>query len=386
MAEDKKGKHLGRGLDALFENSGGVAESPVSGTGSASVIGIGDLYPGRNQPRQIFAESEIEELAESIRNLGILQPLIVRPDAESAGGYEIIAGERRWRAAQLAQLDEVPAIVRHITDSESLEIALVENLQRENLSPLEEAEGYRRLIDEYQHTQDALGQILGKSRSHVANTLRLLALPDAIKDMVNGGLLSAGHGRALLGSDDPLASAEAVVRRGLNVRQTERLVAKAQEDTRERAIKPRKKREKDADTMALENDLSAFLGLRVGIDFYDPGGRLTITYQSLEQLDDILHRLTAGAHAGAHSGSKDSSTAAEPATEMLAEGEAELTAAAVAEINQLGDAGSSDLNILGGDVDAAITELEKGAAWEEDVEEVEFDLESNLTMSDDDTE
>ena len=158
MTEVKKGKHLGRGLDALFNNTDGAAESPAPGAGSTTVIGVGDLYPGRNQPRQIFAESEIQELAESIRNLGIIQPLIVRPDAESTGGYEIIAGERRWRAAQLAQLEEVPAIVRDITDSESLEIALVENLQRENLSPLEEAEGYRRLIDEYKHTQNALGR------------------------------------------------------------------------------------------------------------------------------------------------------------------------------------------------------------------------------------
>ena len=377
MAEDGKGKTLGRGLDALFDNGQDTSApvAPAEAAGAPSVIAISDLYPGRNQPRQIFAESEIKELAESIHNLGILQPLIVRPDAESAGGYEIIAGERRWRAAQLAQLDVVPVIVRDFTDSESLEVALVENLQRENLSPLEEAEGYRRLIDEYQHTQDALGEMLGKSRSHVSNIMRLLQLPDAVKDMVNDGLISAGHGRALLGADDPLASAKAVVRRGLNVRQTERLVANASGD----APKPLQTKDKEADTLALQNDLSAFLGLKVDIDFYDPGGRLAITYQTLEQLDDVLHRLTEGAHAGAHS-AIDASSAA---PELMAEDEAELTAAAVAEIETLGDKGGPEIELLHDDADAAIAELEKGAAWGEDDEEGNFDLESGLAMSDD---
>ena len=380
MAEDGKGKTLGRGLDALFDNGQDTAETAppaarVEAAGAPSVLAISDLYPGRNQPRQIFAESEIEELAESIRNLGIIQPLIVRPDSESAGGYEIIAGERRWRAAQLAQLDVVPVIVRDFTDSESLEVALVENLQRENLSPLEEAEGYRRLMDEYQHTQDALGQMLGKSRSHVANTMRLLQLPDAVKDMVNDGMISAGHGRALLGADDPIASAKAVVRRGLNVRQTERLVAKASGD----APKPALTKDKDADTLALQNDLSTFLGLKVDIDFFDPGGRLTITYQTLEQLDDVLHRLTEGAHAGAHS----AIDATGMVPELLAEDEAELTAAAVAEIETLGENGGAEIELLPNDADAAIAELEKGAAWDEDDEDINFDLEAGLAMSDD---
>jgi ParB family chromosome partitioning protein len=382
MAEDGKGKALGRGLDALFENGQDTDRTetatpvaPAEAVGAQSFIAISDLYPGRNQPRQIFAESEIEELAESIRNLGIIQPLIVRPDAQNAGGYEIIAGERRWRAAQLAQLDEVPVIVRDFTDSESLEVALVENLQRENLSPLEEAEGYRRLMEEYQHTQDALGQMLGKSRSHVANTMRLLQLPAAVKDMVNGGLISAGHGRALLGADDPEASAKVVVRRGLNVRQTERMVAKVSGD----AQKLLQTKDKDADTLALQNDLSAFLGLKVEIDFFDPGGRLTINYQTLEQLDDVLHRLTEGAHAGAHSETDASGIA----PELLAEDEAELTAAAVAEIETLGDNGGSEIDLLPDDADAAIAELEKGAAWDEDDEVVNFDLEAGLVMSDD---
>ena len=379
MAENGKGKTLGRGLDALFDNGqdtgAGAPAAAAEAAGAPSVIAISDLYPGRNQPRHIFAESEIEELAESIRNLGILQPLIVRPDAESAGGYEIIAGERRWRAAQLAQLDMVPVIVRDFTDSESLEVALVENLQRENLSPLEEAEGYRRLIDEYQHTQDALGEMLGKSRSHVSNTMRLLQLPAAVKDMVNDGVISAGHGRALLGADDPLASAKAVVRRGLNVRQTERLVAKASGD----APKPAQTKDKDADTLALQNDLSAFLGLKVDIDFFFPGGRLTITYQTLEQLDDVLQRLTEGAHAGAYS----EADAPGPVPELLAEDEAELTAAAVAEIETLGDNGGAGIELLPDDADAAIAELEKGAAWDEDDEDVNFDLEAGLAMSDD---
>lgn len=378
MAEDGKGKTLGRGLDALFDNGQDTAETAIpaaAAAGAPAVLAISDLYPGRNQPRQIFTESEIEELADSIRNLGIIQPLIVRPDAENAGGYEIIAGERRWRAAQLAQLDVVPVIVRDFTDSESLEVALVENLQRENLSPLEEAEGYRRLIDEYQHTQDALGQMLGKSRSHVANTMRLLQLPDAVKDMVNNGAISAGHGRALLGADDPLASAKAVVRRGLNVRQTERLVAKTSGDEQI----PAQTKDKDADTLALQNDLSTFLGLKVDIDFFDPGGRLTITYKTLEQLDDVLHRLTEGAHDGAHSGIDAAGTV----PELLAEDEAELTAAAVAEIETLGENGGAEIELLPDDADAAIAELEKGAAWDEDAEDVDFDLEAGLAMSDD---
>jgi ParB family chromosome partitioning protein len=381
MAEDGKGKTLGRGLDALFDNGDETAAAASASDGLPTTIAIEALCPGRNQPRQNFAAAEIEELAESIRNLGIIQPLIVRPDAERDGGYEIIAGERRWRAAQLAQLHAVPVIVRDFTDSESLEVALVENLQRENLSPLEEAEGYRRLIDEYDHTQDALGQMLGKSRSHVANTLRLLQLPDAVKAMMNDRQISAGHGRALLGADDPLATAKAVVRRGLNVRQTERLVAKASGAPSNSGQNFGKTKEKDADTLALQNDLSAFLGLKVDIDFFDPGGRLTITYQTLEQLDDVLHRLTEGAHAGAHSGIG----APEVAPELLAEDEAELTAAAIAEIDHLGENGGDEIALLTDDADAAIAELEKGAAWDEDEDdgEVKFDLESGLAMADD---
>mgnify|MGYP001224570677 CR=1 FL=1 len=370
MAEDGKRKNLGRGLDALFDNGAAADASEASG-GAGSVVAIESVRPGRNQPRQIFSHSEIEELAESIRSLGIIQPLIVRPDSDGEAGYEIIAGERRWRAAQLAQLHEVPVIVRDFSDSESLEVALVENLQRENLSPLEEAEGYRRLIDEYEHTQDALGQMLGKSRSHVANTMRLLQLPEPVKEMVNSGQISAGHGRALLGADDPVGLAKSVVRRGLNVRQTERLVQRASDQPRKSA----QKSEKDADTLALEKDLSAFLGLKVGIDFFDPGGRLTITYQTLEQLDDVLHRLTEGAHAGAGT--------SHPSPEILAEDEAELKAAAIAEIEHLGEGGDDDIALLNDDADAAIAELEKGAALDDGTDGADFDLGGDLSLTDD---
>ena len=248
---------------------------------------IDSLQPGRYQPRRYFDPGELDELAESLKNHGVIQPILVRKTVDGGADYEIIAGERRWRAAQLAQLHSVPILVHELTDSEALEIALVENLQRENLSPLEEADGYRRLMDEFSHTQEALGDLLGKSRSHVANMMRLLTLPNEIKTLVETGKLSAGHGRALLGADDPITLARDVIKKGLNVRQTEKLVKSANIVT-----KPVPgKRVKDSNTVALEHDLAAFLGLKVTIDFKDPGGNLVISYDSLEQLDEILKRL-----------------------------------------------------------------------------------------------
>ena len=231
-------------------------------------------------------------MVESVREKGILQPILVRPHD---GGYEIIAGERRWRAAQRAQLHEVPVIVREFTDREALEVALVENLQRQDLSPLEEAEGYRRLIDEFSHTQEELAKALGKSRSHVANMMRLLGLPDPVKDMVAQGRLTAGHARALLTASDPVGLARAVVDKHLNVRQTEKL---AQEEGG-KATKAAKggrppAHAKDPDTAALERDLTELLGVRVTIKPLGKGGELTVHYGSLEQLDDVLSRLTAG--------------------------------------------------------------------------------------------
>ena len=297
MTEDVKRKRLGRGLDALFsESSHDTLDSTLATSVSKPHLPSGvaiqsaaieSLQPGRYQPRRYFDAGELDELAESLKNHGVIQPILVRRIVDGDANYEIIAGERRWRAAQLAQLHSVPILVHELTDSEALEIALVENLQRENLSPLDEADGYRRLMDEFSHTQEALGELLGKSRSHVANMMRLLNLPNEIKTLLGTGKLSAGHGRALLGADDPVALARVVVQKGLNVRQTEKLVKRGSI-----ATKPGTgKRIRDSNTVALEHDLAALLGLQVTIDFKDPGGKLVIAYESLEQLDEILKRL-----------------------------------------------------------------------------------------------
>jgi ParB family transcriptional regulator, chromosome partitioning protein len=298
MADEQRRRNLGRGLDALLGESrasaaGGTASGPSGG--GVMALPIGDVYPGRTQPRQHFAQAEIDELAESIQSLGILQPLIVRPHPNRPGAYEIIAGERRWRAAQQVRLHEVPALVRELSDGEALEIALVENLQRENLSAVEEAEGYRRLMDEYSHTQEALARMLGKSRSHIANTLRLLQLPDEVRAMLNDGRITAGHARALLASDNPRELASAIVKKGLSVRQAERYARGSRDAAprRARANAP-EPQAKDSNTKALENEIASVIGMRVSIDFEDPGGRLIVSYNSLEQLDYIVHRLTLG--------------------------------------------------------------------------------------------
>lgn len=307
MADTHIRKNLGRGLDALLgedTDDGPHREFSTAGAPSENHVSVDLLAPGKYQPRHRFNQNELAELAESIRGNGILQPILVRPNPEQPGAYEIIAGERRWRAAQLAQLHEVPVLVKDLNDAETLEIALVENLQRENLSSLEEAEGYERLIQEFNHTQDALGQILGKSRSHVANTLRLLNLPDEIKAHIESGKLSAGHGRALLAADDPLKLAQIILAQELNVRQTEKLVKKGASIN---YVKTTKK-QKDADTLALEKNLSTFLGLKVAINFTDPGGKISITYKNLEQLDEVLYILTGGQFGRASSHGADGDT------------------------------------------------------------------------------
>lgn len=303
-----KRQNLGRGLSALLgdriDDAGGAAGTGAAGTGGGQGAGpaaaagaaggireiaIDLLRPGRFQPRRHFDEGAIDDLVESVREKGILQPILVRPDPDADGHYEIIAGERRWRAAQRARLHAVPVTVQELDDREALEVALVENLQRQDLSPLEEAEGYRRLLDEFGHSQEDLARALGKSRSHVANTLRLLALPDGVKTMLGDGHLTAGHARALLGAENPEALAREVVAKGLNVRQTERLAQQA--PRKAGAAKPRRKPEKDADTLALERDVSAMLGLAVTITARGEGGEVSIRYDTLEQLDDILRRL-----------------------------------------------------------------------------------------------
>jgi ParB family transcriptional regulator, chromosome partitioning protein len=285
MSERAKRRQLGRGLAALF------GEAEIGGAGEAAAqrrVPIELIRPSTFQPRRRFAEAELEALAQSIREKGILQPLLVRPLTVEEADFELVAGERRWRAAQRVGLHEVPVIVRAIADSEALEIALVENLQREDLSPLEEAEAYNRLMEEFGRTQAALAEAVGKSRSHVANTLRLLSLPAPVRRRLEEGELSAGHARALLASPDPVALAAEVVRRGLNVRATEQLVQ------RRAAAPPPRRPLRDADTLALERELGARLGLRVTLEAKRRGGALTLHYASLDQLDRILALLRAG--------------------------------------------------------------------------------------------
>jgi ParB family transcriptional regulator, chromosome partitioning protein len=278
---------LGRGLAALFGEPGdpGGARPATSDVGGARAVPIEAIRPSPLQPRRVFAEAELDGLAQSIREKGIVQPLLVRPSAGGTSDFELVAGERRWRAAQRVGLHEVPVIVRPLGDAEALEIALVENLQREDLSPLEEAEAYSRLTREFGHGQAGIAEAVGKSRSHVANTLRLLSLPAPVRRSLEEGALSAGHARALLGATDPAALAVEVVRRGLNVRATEALV-------RRRATQPKPpRRTRDADSAALEAELAAALGLRVTFAARRRGGSLTVHYATLDQLDRVLKLL-----------------------------------------------------------------------------------------------
>ena len=301
-----KRSHLGRGLAALFgEDAPGAAAAPAKDTSRGAGAGLGPgltlpierLAPGSLQPRQRFDEDELERLAESIKSSGLLQPILVRPRPGHPEEYEIVAGERRWRAAQIARLHEVPVIIRELADAKALEIALIENVQREDLSPIEEARAFQRLIAEFGHSQGELGAQLGKSRSHIANTLRLLSLPDAIQDLVQEGSLSAGHARALIGADNAEKLAQRCVTEGLSVRALESLVKRARDAAKPPvpgaapASRKAERGTKDADTLALERDLENLLGLKVTIDYGPGGGKLSIHYDTLEQLDDVLHRL-----------------------------------------------------------------------------------------------
>ncbi|MFZ2005738.1 MAG: ParB/RepB/Spo0J family partition protein [Stellaceae bacterium] len=276
---------LGRGLAALFGEAEGRAGD---GGGSVRDVAIESIRPGAFQPRRHFNEEELEALARSVREKGVLQPLLVRPVDEAEAAFELIAGERRWRAAQRAGLHTVPVLVRTLGDVEALEIALIENLQREDLTSLEEAEAYRRLVDEFGRTQGNIAEALGKSRSHVANTMRLLALPDFVRRRLEEGALSAGHARALLAADNPTELAAEIIRRGFNVRVTEQLV--------KRRATPRRaslRQARDADTLALEREMSQVLGLRVTIAGKARGGALTLHYANLDQLDRLLALLRA---------------------------------------------------------------------------------------------
>lgn len=291
--EERRG--LGRGLSALMADVhiAGPAETAASPRRADRLVPIEQIVPNPDQPRRAFTQAQLDELAESIRSKGVIQPLIVRPKGAQ---FEIVAGERRWRASQLAQLHELPVIVRDYSDTEVLEVAIIENIQRADLTAIEEASGYRQLMERFNHTQEKLAEALGKSRSHIANLLRLLTLPDEVQAMVNAGALTAGHARALVTAENPVKLAKDIANRGLSVRETERLVKQGQSAPVRVPASPRPASDKDADTRALEADLSAALGLKVTIN-HPAGaerGEITLGYASLEQLDDICARLTRG--------------------------------------------------------------------------------------------
>ncbi|WP_321395706.1 ParB/RepB/Spo0J family partition protein [Emcibacter sp.] len=289
-------KGLGKGLSALLGSTDKEYSTIEKGEAAPPRpdrdLPIEFLVANAYQPRKVFDEDKARDLVESIREKGILQPILVRPKGPDE--YEIIAGERRWRAAQAAGLHRVPAIVRELTDGEALEIAIIENVQRHDLTPIEEAMGYQRLIDEFGHTQEMLGKIVGKSRSHIANILRLLALPKNVQNMLLDGLLSMGHARALITADEPEKLARRIIDEGLSVRQAEKIAKEAKGPKKPLETKSRDSRgAKDADTLALENDLSESLGLKVQIDFQgEKGGEVRIQYKTLEQLDDICQKLS----------------------------------------------------------------------------------------------
>ncbi|PAU96954.1 ParB/RepB/Spo0J family partition protein [Paracoccus salipaludis] len=294
MADPKPRKGgLGRGLSALMADVELAPGAPAPGPGRAPLaVPVEQLIPNPDQPRRQFEPEALAELAASIRNRGVLQPLIVRPHPTEPDLYQIVAGERRWRAAQIAQLHELPVLVRELNDTEVLEVALIENIQRANLNAIEEATSFRQLMDRFGHTQEKLADALDKSRSHISNSLRLLNLPDQVQGFVREGKISAGHARALITAPDPVAMARKVIDRNLSVRETEAL-ARQQAERPEPAARVRA--EKDADTRALEADLSAHLKMRVRIEHAgQEGGRLTITYRDLDQLDRLCQALGAG--------------------------------------------------------------------------------------------
>lgn len=293
MAIEKK-RGLGRGLSALMADVAETEQSTTTSRAPDQNIPIEQIHPNPNQPRKRFDSASLDDLVASIKEKGILQPLIVRP---SADGYEIVAGERRWRAAQMAQLHDLPVLVRHFSDTEVLEVAIIENIQRADLNPVEEAAGYKQLMERFGHTQEKMAEALGKSRSHIANLLRLLQLPQSVQDCLSDGRLSTGHARALITSDDPEGLAKRVISGGLSVRATEALVKKAASglDATPRAgALSKTSAEKDADTRALEADLSAATGVKVTLSHKPDGesGHLTLAYNTLEQLDDLCRKLS----------------------------------------------------------------------------------------------
>ena len=294
MVERKgKSRGLGRGLSSLM---GDINNDPISSSVNSEnqtlekLVPVEKIYPNPNQPRKTFQEEKLIELANSIKTKGVVQPLIVRKKQGTKESFEIVAGERRWRAAQRAQIHELPVIVREFTDTEVLEIAIIENVQRADLNPVEEALGYKNLMDNFNHTQEGLSKEIGKSRSHIANLLRLLNLPAEVQDFLISGKLTAGHARALVTCDNPLALAKQIISQGLSVRDAELLAKRV---SLKEAKTKNKTNEKPADTIILESDLSAALKMKVSIN-HEEGkekGLLSITYKTLDELDRICEKL-----------------------------------------------------------------------------------------------
>ena len=292
MADDAARSRLGRGLASLIGDVGAESQSNERVSRSQRKVPIEHVRANPRNPRKLFSDAELSELSASIRERGIIQPIVVR--SRGADSFEIIAGERRWRAAQRAGLHELPIVVLDVTDGEALELAIIENVQRADLNPLEEATGYQSLASEYSHSQEDIAKIVGKSRSHIANTLRLLHLPEKVKAYINSGKLTAGHARMLVGQANAEELADQIVNQGLNVRQVEAMARK----TTQRQAKDGKRsgqHGKDADIEALEMRLGNALGLTVTIDHrLNGGGALQVKYRTLEQLDDVIARLEAG--------------------------------------------------------------------------------------------
>jgi ParB family chromosome partitioning protein len=304
MTSTDKNRRLGRGLSALLgevetedyaaPDSGDAPASAPRSRDGVRTLPIELIRPNPDQPRKTITEAELEALSDSIAEKGVVQPILVRPVKGEGEAYEIVAGERRWRAAQKARLHDIPALVRELTDKETLEIGIVENVQRSDLNPVEEAHAYRQLIDRFGHTQDDVARAVSKSRSHVANMVRLLALPEAVLTSLASGEISTGHARAIASAPDPEALVRIIVEKGLSVREAERLARDAQSGKAadSKPGKASKPGDKDADTRALESDVTARLGLSVDIRHGNKGGEIRVQYKTLEQLDDVCRRLS----------------------------------------------------------------------------------------------
>lgn len=292
MARKAERKALGRGLSALLGDAGQANSSTGDSKDGTKDIPIDLIFSNPDQPRQTFREEELAELSASIREHGVLQPVLLRPYPGKQDQFQIIAGERRWRAAQMAGIHSLPALVREVDDRQILELAIIENVQRVDLDPIEEAKGYSQLIEAFDYTQEKLSEVIGKSRSHLSNTMRLLTLPESVLELVKDGKLSAGHARALVKAPNALALAQEAVQKGMSVRQIEARARDSQDQSARKGSS--RKKTKDADTRLLEGDLAAAIGMKVAIEnnLADGSGEIRIWYKSLDQLDELCRKLS----------------------------------------------------------------------------------------------